>query len=243
MSAEAGYDAAALMASPVRRSLVDALEEQAREAPDELGMTAADLAPRVGLHVTTVRFHLDQLVAAGVLRSQFRRRETAGRPRKVYLLRARPAAPGGHDPLRLLTGLLAEAMTATVRGESVTPVEAGRRWAREHLAAHEDRSPAETPGGWLARVGEMIDVLEDWGYQPELSTSDGGRSARVELSDCPFLDLARGNEAVVCGVHQGLISESLRQFGETSTEVELEPFVTPTHCRAYLRTTAPFRNP
>ena len=235
------YDAAALLASPVRRSLVDALERRAEEAPAESGMTAADLAPVVGLHVTTVRFHLDQLVAAGVLRSQFRRQEGAGRPRKEYLLSRRPAAGPAPDPLHLLTRLLAEAMTASVEGEALTPVEAGRRWAREHLPAADGRSPAETPGTWLARVGEVIDVLEDWGYQPELSTSDGGRVARVELSDCPFLDLARDNQAVVCGVHQGLIAESMRQFGETDTDVRLEPFVTPTRCLAHLRTRAAFR--
>lgn len=235
------YDAAALMASPVRRSLVDALERRSHEAPDDPGLTTADLAPVVGLHGTTVRFHLDQLVAAGVLRSTFRRQQGAGRPRKVYHLARRPTAGPAPDPLHLLTQLLAEAMTAAVRGESLTPEEAGRRWAREHLTADADRSPAETPGTWLARVGEMIDVLEGWGYQPELSTSDGGRAARVELTDCPFLDLARDNRAVVCGVHQGLIAESMRRFGETDTDVVLEPFVTPNRCRAHLRTRAAFR--
>ncbi len=236
------YDAAALLASPVRRSLVEALGRRAEQSPGDPAMTAAELAPLVGLHVTTVRFHLDQLVAAGVLRSEFRRQETAGRPRKVYLPGGPPAGTGSHDPLRLLTELLTEAMTAGVEGESLTPVEAGRRWAREHLPVHEDRSPAATPGAWLARVGEVIDVLEDWGYQPELSTSEGGRAARVELSDCPFLELARNNQAVVCGVHRGLLAESMQRFGETDTEVLLEPFVTENRCLAHLRTRTPFRS-
>ena len=110
------HDAAALMASPVRRSLVEALDQRAREVPDDPGLTTADLAPLVGLHVTTVRFHLDQLVAAGVLRSQFRRRPGAGRPRKEYLLSRRPRPGASSDPLHLLTQLLAEAMTASVGG-------------------------------------------------------------------------------------------------------------------------------
>jgi predicted ArsR family transcriptional regulator len=242
MTGEQEYDAAALLASPVRRSLVELLGGRGHGAADAVGMTAAELAPLAGLHVTTVRFHLDQLVSAGVLRSEFRRQESAGRPRKVYLPVERAPGQAGHEPLRLLTQLLAEAMTATVEGEQLTPFEAGRRWAREHLPAHEGRSPAETPGTWIARVGEMIDVLEEWGYHPELSTSEGGRVARVELSDCPFLDLARDNEAVVCGVHRGLIAESIRQLGESSTEVALEPFVTENRCLAHLRTRAPFRS-
>ncbi len=236
------YDAAALLASPVRRSLVEMLESGGDRAADAPGMTAAEFAPLVGLHVTTVRFHLDQLVSAGLLRSEFRRQQSAGRPRKVYLPVDHVPAHAAREPLRLLTQLLAEAMSASAGGESLTPFDAGRRWAREHLPKHEARSPAATPGAWLARVGEMIDVLEEWGYQPELSTSEGGRAARVELSDCPFLDLARENEAVVCGVHRGLIAESMTQLGETGTEVALEPFVTESRCLAHLRTRTPFRS-
>lgn len=36
----------------------------------------------------------------------------------------------------------------------------------------------------------MLDVLHVWGYTPEMSTSDGGRTARLVLKDCPFLALA-----------------------------------------------------
>lgn len=241
MTTQQQYDAAALLASPVRRFLVGLLEAAAAEHPE--GCTAAELAPDADLHVSTVRFHLDQLVAAGVLESSFQRRQKAGRPRKVYRARPRDAAPTtSSDPLRLLTRLLAEAMTASVHGEKVTPFEAGRRWAREHLESHPERTPADSAGVWLGRLGEVVDVLESWGYQPEVSTSDGGRTARVELVDCPFLDLARDNEAVVCGVHRGLIAESLTQAGEAGAQVALEPFVTENRCLAHIRTTTPFRS-
>lgn len=239
MTTQQQYDAAALLASPVRRFLVELLEATVADSPD--GRTAAELAPEADLHVSTVRFHLDQLVAAGVLESSFQRRQSAGRPRKVYRPAPRTAEPTGGEPLRLLTQLLTEAMTASVHGEKVTPFEAGRRWAREHLQGHPERAPADSTGVWLGRVGEVIDVLEGWGYQPEVSTSDGGRTARVELSDCPFLDLARDNQAVVCGVHRGLIAESLAQAGESGAQVALEPFVTENRCLAHIRTTTPFR--
>ncbi len=241
MTTSAEQDAAALMASPVRRSLVAALEAAGRPAEGAPGMTAAELAPHVGLHVTTVRFHLDQLVAAGVLTARFVRQDGAGRPRKVYVVADR-VTHDAEGPLRLLATLLAEAMTAGVSGERLTPVEAGRRWVRDHLPGRPHREPAETPGAWIARVGEVIDVLDEWGYQPELSTSDGGRNARVELSDCPFLDLARENEAVVCGVHRGLIAESMRRVGEPGAEVSLEPFVAPDRCLAHIRRTTPFHS-
>lgn len=244
MTTAAPHQAAALLASPVRRQLVDALAHV--DAGDRsAGLTAAELADEVGLHVTTVRFHLDQLLAAGLVEAQVRREGGAGRPRKFYTL-----APGSLDdveartelePLRLLSGLLAQTLTEGASGQTVTPAEAGRRWAVEHVPVHPGSVPADTPGRWLGKLAQMIDVLQEWGYTPELRTSDGGRAAEIRLAHCPFLELARANPAVVCGIHRGLIAGSLEQLGETGTRVSLEPFVDATTCLAHVSTTTPFR--
>jgi predicted ArsR family transcriptional regulator len=77
MTAAAHVDVATLLGSPVRRLLVDTLTTRG-------SMTAAQLGEIVGLHVTTVRFHLDQLEAGGLLTSSFLRSGGAGRPKKVY---------------------------------------------------------------------------------------------------------------------------------------------------------------
>ncbi len=251
MTTDATPNAAALLASPVRRRLVDALAhpddgtDRGRGDTGTPGSTAAELAAEVGLHITTVRFHLDQLVAARIVEAAVRRGGGAGRPRKVYSL-----APGSladvnaraeADHLRLLSGLLASTLTEGVSGHTMTPVEAGRRWALEHVTPEESSPPADTPGRWLGKLARMIDVLQEWGYTPELKTSDGGRVAEVTLAHCPFLDLARDNPAVVCGIHRGLIGGSLAQLGEPTTRVSLEPFVDPTTCVAHVSTTTPFR--
>jgi predicted ArsR family transcriptional regulator len=244
MTTDAPHNAAALLASPVRRRLVDALARADGDAATP-GSTAAELGVEVGLHVTTVRFHLDQLVAAGIVESAVRRDGGAGRPRKVYSL-----APGSLDDvdaraeadhLRLLSGLLASTLTQGVTGHAMTPAEAGRRWAVEHVAPQQGSPPADTAGRWLGKLAQMIDVLQEWGYTPELKTSDGGRVAEVTLAHCPFLDLARENPAVVCGIHRGLIAGSLAQLGESATRVSLEPFVDATTCIAHVSTTTPFR--
>ncbi len=237
-------DAAALLVSPVRRRLVDALAHAAAGTATP-GLTAAELGAEVDLHVTTVRFHLDQLVAAGIVESAVRREGGAGRPRKVYSL-----APGSLDDadgraeadhLRLLSGLLAQTLTEGVSGHSMTPAEAGRRWAQEHVPLNDPSAPADTPGRWLGKLAQMIDVLQEWGYTPEVRTTDGGRTAEVTLAHCPFLDLAKANPAVVCGIHRGLIAGSLAQLGESATRVSLEPFVDDTTCIAHVSTTTPFR--
>lgn len=234
---------AELLSSPVRRAVMDALVNH-RPAlvavngvtrDPVLGMTAAQLASALGLHVTTVRFHLDQLVAGGLVRATFTKGFGVGRPRKVY-----EADPGALDTdrgdvaLRALAGLLAEHFSS-----GVTPAEAGRAWAVDHVPA-QPGPPASTPGQWLTKMGQMIDVLQDWGYTPELATSEGGRTCRIDLVRCPFLELARTNPAVVCGIHRGLIAGAMEQFGETDTEVSLEPFVGPELCQAHIRTRTPF---
>ena len=66
-------DGSALLLSRVRRSIVDQLSALPRLAVEgrptrDRGLTAAELGEVLGLHSTTVRFHLDRLVAAGVLR-------------------------------------------------------------------------------------------------------------------------------------------------------------------------------
>jgi predicted ArsR family transcriptional regulator len=228
-----------LLLSPVRRALVD---ELARYRPDPdvdlaaPGLTAAQLAEVLDLHVTTVRFHLDQLVAAGVVTAEFTKVFGVGRPRKVYAVA--PEEPRTEDngaSLHILAELLTESF-----GSRMTPVKAGEEWAAQHVDLV-DEGPAESAGTWLTKVGRMIDVLQDWGYHPELSTTEGGRSCQIDLARCPFMDLARANEAVVCGIHRGIIKGVLRQLGESEASVSLEPFVEPDRCQAHIHTRTPFR--
>ncbi len=227
------------MASPVRRALVEALEKAAAPARRQggeaaQGRTAAELAEVVGLHVTTVRFHLDQLVDAGVLRSDEQRHEGPGRPRKVYAVvpgMTDPAAAA--EPLRLLTSLLVDTVSASMTGAPMDPVEAGRAWAREHVPLAE-ATPAATPQEWLGRVERVTDSLRVWGYHPQLSRDEDAWTTRVELTDCPFMDLARRDTTVVCGIHAGLIAEAAHRLGAPDAEATLEPFVGPARCLAHI---------
>lgn len=244
-----------LLGSPVRRTIVDTLanlptgvDPETGTAIPHPGMRAQDLANRLGLHVTTVRFHLDQLVAAGLLRSHFQRRKEAGRPRKLYAIEQGSLGTVTSDQsYRMLSELLVETLSTGDDEMPTTPEEAGARWGRRHvLDGHTGlvgQAPAHSPGQWLGKIGQMVDLLREWGYSPEVSTTNDGRTARVALHDCPFLPLAKDNTAVVCGIHRGLMRGVMEALGEESTDVGLTPFVAPSLCIAALTTSSSFDQP
>lgn len=238
-------DAAALLASPTRRRILDTLRGAQSGQPgalDAIGLTAAQVGKAVGLHVTTARFHLDQLTLAGLVRATFHKHTGVGRPRKVYAVeeQVHPVDQSDGKALMLLTALLTETFRAARdEGRVVSPDEAGERWAHENVTAG-DTEPATSPGEWLGKVGSLIDVLQSWGYTPDLSTSDGGRTARIDLTHCPFRALAEENTEIVCGIHRGLISGTMEQLGEPDTDVTLRPFAEGNTCIAQLHHPTPF---
>lgn len=233
-----------LLASPVRRALVETIANSAQADPDFQGLTAAELADAHGLHSTTVRFHLDRLLAAGILEAHVERPDRVGRPRKLFTIAnnaIRTSTASESRAHKILAGLLATAFAEMAAG-TMTPADAGRDWARRHVIPSQ-AGPARSPGQWLSKLGRMIDVLRSWGYTPEVSTGNDGREVAVALVNCPFIDLARDNPAVICDIHRGLIVGTMAQLGEQDVSISLEPFVGPNRCLAHLRTATPFTIP
>lgn len=233
-----------VLAVPARRSIVDALQGLPLLAPAGAptrrgGLTAADLAQRLGLHVTTVRFHLDRLAAAGLITSHDER-AGVGRPRRMWTAAgtAGPASPA--EGYKLLATVLLEAMAA---GDTPSAEEAGRRWAVENavdlVGAEAIDRAAATPGEWLGKVGVVLDVLERWGYGPTVTVGEEGRVAQVCLHQCPLLELAKANPAIACGVHRGVITGTLEALHEPRTAVELDAFVEPDLCVAHITRPGP----
>lgn len=230
----------ALLASG-RRQIVDLLAGLPEHDP---GLSAAELAVRLGVHVSTVRFHLDRLRDAGVVTGDLTHDHAVGRPGMRYTLSDRTAA-NHHDGehLRMLAQLLAESFRATSRERSYAPEELGERWAVLHARdvvgiGTEDQAPARTPGQWFAKVGRIVDLLLAWGYAPELSTRDNGERFDLRLRECPFLELAKADPDLICGIHRGLLRGALREFGEPASRVVLEEFTDPPLCRVQISRTA-----
>lgn len=219
-----------LLLSPARRAILRSLED-AGDSSHGNGRTAAQVAAVLGLHVTTARFHLEQLVEAGLVTTALRR-GSVGRPRKVYLdARGGPAGLAEPAALNAFTELLTSAWADAAAGAPLDPEAAGRHWVEEHT--DEPAPPAATTAGtWLGKVGRAVDLLEEWGYQPELRTTAGGRTVELTLHDCPFMTMARAHPEVVCGIHRGLVGGTLAAVGEQDADLELVPFVTDRTCLA-----------
>lgn len=218
-----------LLSSQVRRRIVDYV----RDAPGRLA--AADLAAHLDLHVTTVRFHLDQLEQAGVLTSQRERRESVGRPRKVYVV-TEGSVPVNEAAYVVLTEVLAEAIPGDRSERSRASILAGEAWAQRHVTERDVAAVVDDRNGSGGRdalpVREVVDVLARWGYRRETVTveSSGPGQHRMSLASCPMREAAQAHPEVVCAAHLGLIRGTLRRLGLRDVGVTVRPMVTPDLC-------------
>jgi predicted ArsR family transcriptional regulator len=206
------------LASRQRRRLLELL--RAGEAPRD----AQELAAATGLHVTTVRFHLDLLRRAGLVDSHSQPRATRGRPRTVYTA-VNHAEAGGYPAL---TRLLAAHLADTPEARAVRAEQAGMDWAAELTA--EAGQPPQVSAQDAART--VTGLFADLGFDPELV--DDEAHCQIRLHACPFRDAARANPEVVCSVHLGLLRGTLTRLGAPPTTARLLPFVEPELCLAQL---------
>lgn len=212
------------LASPVRREMLRLIRASA-EAVD-----AAQLAEQLTLHVTTSRFHLGQLEAAGLVVRALASAPGPGRPRVTFR-----AAPQSDEVLALreLAAVLTAALATDADGGAQRAGEAGRVWARQHPPA-----PGDDPASALVRVfGELgfDPALVDAALDPALDGPAPDAVAleapvRIDLRDCPFRELAREHRSVVCSAHAGLMAGILKQVSGVESGAELTPFIEPELC-------------
>jgi predicted ArsR family transcriptional regulator len=182
------------------------------------GLTAGDVADSTGLHLSTVRAHLDRLAQAGIL---VKARASGGQPgRPAWRYRAVTADPAP-APYRDLAAALLDHLAdgGDVRAKAAR---VGHGWGR-HLAA------AAPPGA--DAVEAVVSVLDGLGFSPRRQPPgpDAG-TATVHLHTCPFLDLVGRNADAMCGLHAGVVRGVLEHNGVPTEPMVLEPFGAPTAC-------------
>lgn len=224
---------AALASEPRRRAL--ALITEATK-PLDVGTVATAL----GLHITTARFHLEQLEAAGLVERQVAKAGQRGRPHVLFSAVAGPLPP--ETAQKQLTEALAAVIGEDDDGGRARAVRAGERWSAQYAAVADAAMPdgpagaepgtempaAQAPGA--AVVPPLLLVLTEIGFEPELQAD----KAAIALTGCPFRAEARANPDVVCSVHLGLMKGLARSLGHDGDDIRLRPFVQPHLCMVEL---------
>ena len=180
-----------------------------------------DAAAALGVPRSVAAFHLDKLAEAGVVEVRYERTTGrtgpgAGRPAKLYRVGDGELAASVPERRYDLAGsLLASAVAESAR--TAAPV-------AECL--HEVAGATGREVGASARDddGELVDVLADHGYEPEV-----GADGEIALANCPFHRLAEEHRDLVCTMNLDFLTGLLDGLGpERRLTARLEP--SPGHC-------------
>ncbi|WP_410790627.1 helix-turn-helix transcriptional regulator [Kribbella sp. C-35] len=204
---------------PRRQALLQLL--RGSDAP--LGVT--ELAEQLGIHPNTVRFHLDALIAQGLVDRRLEEPTGRGRPRTVHT--PHPGMDrGGLRQYQLLAKILLGQL-ATKSDAGAAAEAAGREWGGyliEHIPpSHEPDVPEATQ--------RLSSMMTDLGFAPE---PDGDAAMRIRLRHCPFLELAEEYSSTLCPLHLGLMQGALTEIRAPIAATRLEPFVEPDACLVHL---------
>lgn len=202
--------------SPRRGAVLDALRAAG------VAVTAEQIAATLDIHPNTARFHLRGLVSDGMAEQASEPRAVRGRPRALY--RARTEVAGGRSYL-MLAQMLAQSMAAT--GDRAAVERTGRAWG-EHLLAESGPAMSSTePKEVAVRLESVLDSI---GFAPQIAVE--GSDIEVTLGHCPFLEVARRQPDLVCGMHEALIQGVLNGLDSGMQVRRLLPFVSPGRCTA-----------
>jgi predicted ArsR family transcriptional regulator len=204
----------AALADPLRRRLYD----HVARGDEPVGREAA--AAAVGIAVHTAKFHLDRMVADGLLEVEYRRLTGrsgpgAGRPSKLYRRAAREfsvSLPERHYDL--LSDVLADAADASVaRRLPIDDVaaEVAQRRGRTHGVSWSGRTAGEQP------IARLAQALGEVGYEPRVT------DAHLVLENCPFDRVAREHTALVCGLNLDFVCGVIDGLGCGGVTATLEP--------------------
>jgi predicted ArsR family transcriptional regulator len=180
--------------------------------------STAEVASSLGLHVNTVRPHLERMREVGLLEVRVEPSGAVGRPQHRYCLA--PEAPSlglEASVFPLATRLLLEVAAAAGAGEEEA-AEVGReqgrsdgRRARDAGARGGEHAPP-APLDASPCVAALVERLAVLGFDP-VQAADEAR-ATIAFGRCPFQDLAESNPALVCGLHRGLVEGFVDSFDE-----------------------------
>jgi predicted ArsR family transcriptional regulator len=213
---DAQIESVALLKDPLRRSIYTYVTR----SDEPVGRD--EVAAAVDASRSLVAFHLDKLVANGLLSTSFRRLSGragpgAGRPAKLYARSdeqvevSLPAREYERAARLLLT-----AVEGATRGD---PIDRLQEAAREAGAETGERQ-VEThgaPRGKAASLDRVECALEELGYEPIRTPTS------VRMRNCPFHALSAQSPGVICGMNLALVEGLLDGLRAKGINAALAP--------------------
>ena len=209
--------AVALLDEPTRRQLYDAVVARGEPVGRE------EAAATVGISRELAAFHLDRLVAAGLLETEYRRLGDrrgpgAGRPAKLYRRSERELAvsfpPRDYERAAELFADALEQLGAGLTG----PVADVAR-ARGTVAGRGARVRAGARPSRRRLDAALVDLLDSAGYEPQAS----GDTGQLRLRNCPYHALATAHRDLTCGMNLAWAQGVVEGLGDPNLMAELAP--------------------
>jgi predicted ArsR family transcriptional regulator len=187
-------------------------------------VTKDDAAAALGVARSVAAFHLERLVADGLLVTEFRRLSGrqgpgAGRPAKLYRRADREMSVS--LPSRqydLAAALLAAAVDESMRSKTPVGVTLSRiSAARGRELGERARAEAGERPTRRRLISAALDVLEQQGYEPRQHGNE------VLLANCPFHALVHEQRDLVCGMNRDLLAGMCEAVGDDVLAARLAP--------------------
>lgn len=165
-------------------------------------LSTAEIASTLGLHVNTVRPHLERMREVGLLDVTVEARRGVGRPQHLYAIAPDSPSLGLEPPaFPMLAGLLVRVCEAAGAGMDEA-VEVGH----EH-----GLSEGQRRAGHVDCISALMEWQAQQGFDPERVDDELG--CVVAFGNCPYGDVARQHSELVCAIHAGLIEGLVEAVG------------------------------
>ena len=207
-----------LLGDPKRRRLYELVVSRGQP----IGRDEA--AAAIGISRELAAFHLDRLVAGGLLDAEYRRLSGrtgpgAGRPAKLYRRSAQEV--GVSLPARRYdraAGLFAEALSGLSDAGGTEAVQGAARSQGAELGSRA-RSKAVRGADEHGVRTALIGLLGDAGFEPETDRPDGD----IRLRNCPYRTLSEQHRDLTCGMNLAWASGVVAGLADEALDVELRP--------------------
>jgi predicted ArsR family transcriptional regulator len=215
--------AVALLGDNNRRQLYELVADSAEPVGRD------DAAAALGISRELAAFHLDRLVAGGLLDTEYRRRNGrtgpgAGRTAKLYRRAEREIAVSlPHRNYAAVAEVFASALSRLGGPSSEDAVATVARAEGTDIGVEARQGIGPDAGHDRLKIA-LIDLLGAAGYEPEIDPANGS----VRLRNCPYRDLASSHRNLTCGMNHAWAEGVVTGLADPTLDAQLAP--SPGHC-------------